>query len=266
MNNDLIHRGFEYKIGLNVDTNPFGYWSKGLYFCDQSKCHLHWKDYGTRLALIEIPDDAKVFAEASKFRTDKLIINEIIDFDDVSDAFWINMIRNDKVGTVLKYVAYQTEELCELAVQYDPMALQYVVNQTENVCGIAVQKDGRALVHVVNQNTDICQLAVQENGSALQYVIDQTDDICKLAVQNNGLAIQYVKTELLTDDLGYLAIQQNSSAIQFARNKTTYMRLLAFKQNCYELPYDDIFMVMLYMTPYLLFGGFMMGEYIKSRK
>lgn len=147
---------------------------RGLYFCEESKCHLFWRDYGkSKVALIEIPDDARVYVENDKFKANKLTIMEIIDFKNISDNFWINILQKD--NRALKYVQEQMEEICKLIVQKDGKALKYVKEQF--------------------QTAEICKLAIQNNGFALQFVIKQTDQLCKLAVQQNNFAAQFIKSK-----------------------------------------------------------------------
>jgi len=88
-------------LGLNIDNksfNPINTCSEGgLYFFlrDESKCHLYFNQYGVKIANIEISNDAQIYIEEDKFKADKLIISEIIHFNDANDDFWINMIKNN---------------------------------------------------------------------------------------------------------------------------------------------------------------------------
>lgn len=195
LNNDLIHNNFHYRLGLNIDTEPFnptGMCQKGgLYFCKGSECYLYWKNYGTLLAIVEIPDDARVYIERNKFKTDKLIIKDIRDFDNVDDRFWIDFIIKEDCRA-LEYVKYQTEKLCIQVVQKNGLILQYVNKQTEAICIHAVKQNGLAL-RLVNEQTDkICVQAVKQDSMALEYVINQTEEVCRLAIQQHCDAIMYV--------------------------------------------------------------------------
>lgn len=58
LNKDLCHRGFQYKEGLNVDTNEFDPSPKcggGLFFTD-GKNIFSFLDYGTKIADVTVPD------------------------------------------------------------------------------------------------------------------------------------------------------------------------------------------------------------------
>jgi hypothetical protein len=82
---DFIHNGFNYKIGLNVDTkkfHPSGQCNEGgLYFTDKKNI-LSFSEYGPNLGVIEIPDDAQVYIEENKFKADKLELTNILLDDD----------------------------------------------------------------------------------------------------------------------------------------------------------------------------------------
>ena len=233
---DLIHYRFKYKSGLNVDDVPFNPSKEcskgGLHFCEEHKRHLHYTGYFPKLALIEIPDNARVYIEKDKFKADRLIIKQITNYIN-DDNFWIDLIPDN--GLVLKHVKYQTEEICKLAVQQDGYALRYVMNQTYDICKLAVQQYGRALRFVKNRTEELCVLAVKQNGLALEYVPKQTEDICKLAVQQNGLALDYVKEQ--TNDICAIAVKQNGLVLELVKEQTDEICTLAVQQNWLALKY-----------------------------
>ena len=230
LRNDLTHFDFKYQLGLNTDTKPFNPTNEcsagGLYFCQESDCQHHYRHYGTKLALIEIPDDARVYVEDHKFKSDKIIIKEIIDFDKVDDSFWINIIMSkDEHDTIslynmfaVQYVKKQSDELCMFVIEQNGCMLRYIKEQfrTEKICIVAVKQNYYALEHVINQTDEMCILAVQKHGNVLQFVKNQTDEICKLAVQENGYALCWVKNQ--TFELCELAVQQNNLALQYVKD------------------------------------------------
>ncbi|ARF12146.1 hypothetical protein Klosneuvirus_3_281 [Klosneuvirus KNV1] len=78
------HRGFQYKTGLNIDTNKFipMPWDTGLYFTEESLI-IHWKDlyiqrneqFSYKRHVI-IPDDARVYGCYDKIKVDKFILED----------------------------------------------------------------------------------------------------------------------------------------------------------------------------------------------
>ena len=244
LNGDLTHFGFTYGIGLNIDTVPFdpsgNCKSGGLYFCEKSKCHLYWRFYGEKIAIVEIPDDARVYIEDNKFKADKIIIKDILDFNsdnnDIDDV-WIEILKND--SSAINYIKNQTPELCALAIQLNSYALKYIKNQykTEDICKLAVEKNGNALKYVIDQTKELCALAVQQDPYALEYVNEQfqSEELCISAVSRNGCTIKYVKNQ--TPLLCNLAMKENSFSLQYVQDQTKELCILAVKKNGYAIQF-----------------------------
>ncbi len=83
---DLTHYGFTYKLGLNIDTKKFtpsgNCKEGGLYFFNDLKFADRFYMYGPKLGVVEIPDDALVYVENTKFKADKLFLREITESED----------------------------------------------------------------------------------------------------------------------------------------------------------------------------------------
>lgn len=173
--NDLMFYNYQYELGLNSNELSFdstgSYIKGGLYFCDKSKCHLFWKSYGTKLALITIPNDATVYVEKDKFKSNKIIITDILDFTDVPDDFWLIIFNHSCIA--FEYIKNQTEELCVLAVQRNGLLLRYVKEQTKEICKLAILQNYRALQYVKNPTDDMYDTTVYD---------DNSDNICELDI------------------------------------------------------------------------------------
>lgn len=140
----FVNYDSRYEIGLNVadrfniylnGDNKLCY--SGLHFNAGDKFRgSYYRDDGTRLALIEIPDDAQVFVWKHGLTADKLIVKDIDYLCNVdNDDFWIDMIQNN--GLMLEFVKNQTDKICESAVQQNGRALWYVKNQTKEIIELA---------------------------------------------------------------------------------------------------------------------------------
>ena len=218
-NIDENHNGYQFKDGLNVDTIPFSTQRDcspgGIYFCRIDNFVKYLK-YGTKtmhfIRFVTIPDDAKVFQEHDKYKSDKIILSERY-----------NIFENEKIcleavkqnSGVLKYIEHQTPEMCLIAVQKDGHALQYVKEQTHDLCLIAIRQNSGALEYVKDQTSELCLIAVRKNGYNLEFVKNQTPEICLAAVKQKGCALQYVKDQDQTHDLCLIAVQQNSAALLY---------------------------------------------------
>ena len=216
LNDNLTHNGFKYQLGLNTDTNRFNprgeCYGGGLYFCDKDTCYLYYHVYGSKLAVVEIPDDARVYVEKDKFKANKIILREINDFDDVDDEFWINV--SYKNGHAIRYVKNQSYELCASTVKRKGLTLKHVKDQNEEICILAVRQNGEALQHVKKQTDKICFAAIKMSPAALCYVNKQTQELCTLAVELDSSALKYVDIQFKTNDLCYLAKQSQIEALR----------------------------------------------------
>lgn len=109
-----------------------------------------------KIAVIEIPDDARVYVEKDKFKADRLIVKEILKFKDVDDDFWLKISYHH--ACAFEYVQNQNEEICKLAIQH----VKY------NVSGDLLY--------------ELKTFAVKQNGETLDCMYFYDDDLCTLAV------------------------------------------------------------------------------------
>ena len=81
LHEDLIHYGFQYKLGLNIDTrefNPSGSCkSGGLYYTNKEHI-IDYFGFGVYIAEINIPVDAQIYKDpySNAWKADKIIINK----------------------------------------------------------------------------------------------------------------------------------------------------------------------------------------------
>lgn len=173
LNKDLVHNGFQYREGLNVDSLPFNPTGSckegGLYFSDE-KHITKFLNCGTKIAIVTLPDDAKVYADpvGDKWKADKIILSDIVLIEESN--LWIDPV------------------FCKLAVSQDGLVLRYVQTKTEENAG---------------RIQEICKIAIIHNWYALKYVPTEwkTKEICKLAVTQGGYALDYVPKEMRTEEL-----------------------------------------------------------------
>jgi len=267
LSDDLSHFGFTYKEGLNIDNksfSPIGNCSSGgLYFCEESTCHLFWKNYGNKIAIIEVPDDARVYVEESKFKADKLIIKEIVKFMDMSYIFWANILLKDY--RALEYIKKQTEEICKMALKKNWKALKYVKEsfQTEELCKLAIRQNYYAMYFVhpnlltpelkcfafnqkipsiqsigKDQTDEMCIEAIKFNWREIQHVRNQTKEICLSAIRKNAKALRYINMKYQTEEVcKYATKGRNGVLLKFVKYQTYGICEQAIQQNPFAIQY-----------------------------
>ena len=104
---DMNMRGFQYKLGLNEDTQPLvtkGSCEAGLHFAEM-KDICNFLDYGTKLAIVSVPDEEPVYVDNGKFRSHKLIIEKVMDLWTIDT--WQYLCKNGI--DIADYVRWATE-------------------------------------------------------------------------------------------------------------------------------------------------------------
>jgi len=179
LDKSLIHHGFQYQIGLNVDTKPFNPHGEcepgGLYFTDYKHIGRYFA-YGSLIAKVKIPHDVPVYAEARAWKAPRLIIESYHPLSELE--------------------AWKDPIFCLAAVKQNGFNLRHVKEQTPELCMAAVQEHGCALRHVKEQSSEICRAAVNQTGQALEYVKEQTPEICIDAIHQDDRALQYIQTDM----------------------------------------------------------------------
>ena len=139
---------FTYKLGLNMDTLIFNPSDDpgGLHFCQEYDSVHHFNDYGSKVGIVKIPNDAQVYIKTNNFKADKLIINQIKTFDEMPSEFWLGIVKRD--GSALKNIKtqFQTPNVINAALQQDGRAIYYLKQQSPEACLIAVQQTRRVRV------------------------------------------------------------------------------------------------------------------------
>lgn len=254
LNQSWNHNGFQYQLGLNIDTekfNPSGMCETGgLYFTDNENVH-KYLGYGCYIAEVEVPPDAQVYAdpEGDKWKADRLIIKAVYKFTEyplTKDEAWrlkvadynqyppyvmdaktplecLNVVQRH--GDAFKFMPVQTKEICLAAVRKYASNLQYVEDQTEELCNFAVHREPFALRYIINQTEEMCIEAVAKAGIALKYVKEQTEKICLAAVKNCGNSLVYVHDK--TEEICRIAVKQNPYAVLHITDPSEELCILA---------------------------------------
>lgn len=236
-NETETHNGFKFESGINVDIHEFNSTDEcskgGIYFIDEQEAW-RWLYYNKEIGIMRyirrvfIPNDAKVYVEANKFKADKLILGDRIE---VSRTLWQTAAKKC-IGILQHIPEFLIDKIMYRdAVKIDGRSLQFVPDDMKDsrLCKDAVINYSNALQFVPESimNKDICREAVKRNAGTLQYVPHHLKDwdMCIKAVRQKGLALQFVP-ELIKDiELCLEAINQDPNAIQFvpARIKFTKM-------------------------------------------
>jgi hypothetical protein len=109
---DLIHHGYKYKLGLNVDTLPFNPNDScgpgGLYYTTEEQV-LSYSDYGSLIAEVEPMGQTYKDPECDKWITDQLYVKSI-----VPRSPWLSGVENFSISRSSETPAASVTSLIQL--------------------------------------------------------------------------------------------------------------------------------------------------------
>jgi hypothetical protein len=278
--NDIL-RDYLYKTGLNVDTKPFnprGNCSGGGLYFTELKHFNDFKSYGSMVALIHIPNNARVYTEHKKWKADQILVNERMKYQDfieqLSDTQLLDLLKYNK--EMIEYIPKNkiNYELCLNEVQHNGLMLKFVPEnlKDDELCLISIKQNQDAIKFLPNiwmpktsewivkiakidsylfdlipdklKNKDMYKIAIEKNGLLLKkFPKDmKSRDICIRAVEKNGLAFKHVPIELRDREMCIRAVEKNGLSLQHVpielRDREMCMR--AIKKNGLSLKHVPI--------------------------
>lgn len=162
LNERMNHNGFQYQLGLNVDTKEF----KPEGSCQEGGLYFTTKEHLFR------------FFEFGIYIADISLCSALLD---ESDSLLYKDPRGDKLKTnkfiITKITLIKDHELGKLFVKQKSNATSSKIDVSKLI-----------------ENKEYLE-AVKQNGLALEYIENQTDEICMEAVKQNCWALQFVKNQ-----------------------------------------------------------------------
>jgi hypothetical protein len=237
---DMIINGYEYKLGLNIDSNEFYFYEVDLLLQLLSN-----KADSDVICLIKLLNDTKIKKYNEEYSAFTFIIEKIFN---ISDFVELNKLEDKLINICpnnLKHIRNQTEEMCMKAIKSQYYVLNLIKNQTEEMCIAHFKKYPYSLKNVINQTHKICLEAVKNNGYTIQFVLNQTEEICIEALKSNidsfkyitnrsykvcleavslnGLLLEYIDDQ--TEEMCKVAVNNTHYAIKFIKDPTMKFNL-----------------------------------------
>ncbi len=254
MRKDLTHNGFEYKLGMNVDSKPFNpsgsCLSGGLYYTTLEHLHLYLT-YGSLIA--EVIPVGQIYADPSslyestkptKWKTDKLFVKSIMPKEE-----WINRITDDEQITLIKSESSLTMQLIRLiknpsyevifvALQYDSSYIGYIKNPTMVQQLMAVSQSPYSIYSIKDPCIEAQLLAVSKNGTMIAYIKNPSEEVQLAAVKRSSQALMYIKNP--SEKVQMYAVRYNCAALINIENPSEKVKQFALWHNINSLNYSDL--------------------------
>jgi hypothetical protein len=269
------HRGFQYKDGLNIDTNEFGIqFDVGLFFTEYDKIYkwieINYNYSHSYYRIVTIPDYSQVCIDYDAYKTDKFILGERKEiFNDY--IFCENIIK--KKPSLFQYIpiSNQTENICELALEsiikiknYNYYIIKFITDENlnkekvHNMIKNVLKVYAFAILYIKNPTEEMYDLAIERNYQVIEFI--NNENIINKYIQKDGLLLRFIRFIKLnkhtykykflreiksiprqTERMCLLAVKQNGLALQYVNKQTEEICITALLQNYHALkyvPYD----------------------------
>ena len=138
------NKDFIYQKGLNIDIeefNPNGECQKGgLYCCKLKELH-KWYQSNCRILEAIIPENAQVYEEQDKYKTDKLFVERIWESLEFAEYLIENDMKSGAQLTLQIGATYNRLDICEWAVEKGANDFNEALRYTYNPNIIAFLKE-----------------------------------------------------------------------------------------------------------------------------
>lgn len=177
MNPDLVHHGFQWRLGENVDSQlfmPTGTCKKGgLYFTtfrrlmdffviSTVKLLDHW------LAEVWVAPDEPVWSEEDKkWKAHKVTVMSLTRIGDLDEVTRLNMFWNDPIDV-------PQEKLWSYTLKWHPASLAMLEpeKETDELVMTALTRSSAALQCVHHQTFEVCRYAANFDRGVAEFVRD----------------------------------------------------------------------------------------------
>ena len=152
---DLNCKGFQYQEGLNIDTKKITPYKcdNGLHFADAEDI-LHFCNYGSVIAEVEIPKDAIVYHFDDKSKADKIILKNI-------RPLWSIETIEALISEGVEFESFKSRMLDKAAQKGYLDIVKYLVEQGANIhasdalCGSSYNGHFDIVKYLVEQGANI---------------------------------------------------------------------------------------------------------------
>lgn len=250
---DLVHHGFKYALGLNVDTqkfNPSGTCQPGGLYYTTAEHIPEFLSFGKLIAEVEPKGQIYADPEGKKWKTDKLYVHHIRSVKEwlsvQNESVQLTAVKKDSsnilyiydpseavqllavtgYGAVLQFIAKPTYAVQLAAVKNAGHAIRYIENPTEELQLIAVTRSGRNIDCIRVPTSEKVQLAaVSQNGHAIINIENPSEAVKLAAVKNDGWSIEFIKDP--TEEMQLIAVNKSTVLLRYIKNPTELVLQIA---------------------------------------
>ena len=259
INKEKKHNGFSYVDGLNSDTNDFNPTKEcsigGLYFTTIDYIY-KFRQYGSYLCEIIIPDDALCYIECTKIKANKIFIKS---FDKFKSIMHISSITDEELLFIYynNMLTFANENnnyvkiidvINILFIKYDIYELHNFNIEDNNLITLykqLIKHDVQYMKYIKPYATiDLyCKLASQSNESVVLYMNEEqkTVENYEKIIESAHNSIYYIDEQYYSTKMIEHVVKKNALFFRCLANKwkTLDICLISVQKNSQNIDYID---------------------------
>lgn len=144
-----------------------------------------------------------------------------------------------RVNTSGKNIAniQQYDELCELAIAQDGMAIQYIKNKKKKYIVAAIEQNGKAIQFVDNPTIEMYCMSVKQSRKAIKYIKNINYDMYMMFAKINGMILRHIICDIYAkltleqiNNICFETVKQNWQALKYVKKQNEEINKIALEQ------------------------------------
>lgn len=169
---DMIHRGFKYRLGINIDHRPFNPIGHckfgGLYFCRRSHAPL-FAAHGRLIVDVVLPPNENVHDEIDKQKAKCIVISNPRRWEDEFSEWEKQMAVINNPASIV-FLSNPSLSVQKLAVTEDAHAIQFISRPSEEIQKVAIERDATSIEHIKRPSLSLQVFAITLNPQSIYYI------------------------------------------------------------------------------------------------
>lgn len=238
---NLVCKGFQYKLGLNIDHVPFTTCGScipgGLYFTTL-EFRYRFMSYGPKMGKVTFPPGTRFYKdpEGDKWKADRFILSNMVIWSDVlPEAEQLKGLLSN--SDIFKYIKQPTLEMKSYMVSEGSSRhrLEKYLELLQSEEGHLALVKYNPLLSMISQPSDkVIELSIKHWPQTISSVQDPKEKWQLMAVKQVPLNIQYIKNPTLA--VQQEAVSKGPYSIAYIKNPSAEIQIIAFKKNPCIIP------------------------------
>ena len=249
------HCGFQYKIGINANDEPFNpsgtCQGGGLYFTDETNISRYCGAYGQKIAVINLSDNELVYIDGNKCKVNSFEITDILEIRD-----WMQKLTTyDELSSIrenpylIQYINNLDVSFQMSIIKHSPFLIQYIDNPDVLVQMEAIKHCDYMISFIANPDISVQMKAIKSSKFSpfvIRLIANPDVSVQMEVIKYDPFLIRYIHNPDVSVQME--AIKHDPSTIRYVHNPDVSVQMEAIKHDSSiirHIEYPNIYVQML---------------------